>query len=1052
MKINRILEEMDMRNVLKGRWAILALWLIAAVVLMFIAPNLAEEVRDKGQITVPSDYSSSRASKLLAEMEDSDTTTNATALIFHSDVEMSEGQISQIKDSIESLKSKSDQLGIKSIITHFDQAELASNMVAEDGRTIIVLLDVMIGEDQSPSEVRDALYKSLENVDVDHYLTGDWVIIEDVLISSEEGLKKTEYITVGFILIILFIVFRSATAPFVPLLTVGISYVISQSIVAFLSHYWSFPLSTFTQIFMVAVMFGIGTDYCILLISRYKEELANGNSKLDAILTTYRTAGRTVFISGIAVLVGFSCIGLSDFNLFQSAVAVAVGIAVLLLALYTLVPFFLYVLGEKLFWPMKGEISHGHSKIWDKVGRFSLSKPWLAIIIVAIIIVPLLLGRQNLISYNSLDEIGEKYDSVKGFNILAESFGPGEALPTTVVIKDSTTFASSEGFAAIQQLSRKLKEIDGVHLVRSATRPTGEVMEEFLVVDQVGQLDSGLKEGQQGLQEISEGLAQASEEISSNQSQLDDAIDGAEALSQGSKELKNGVASLKDGLQQLANGMKEGSLSSQQLLDGLKELQGSAKLLSEKSGELLSGYQALATSLTELNNGYSLIGEQQSKLAESLTGIKEGISALGAKYPELTSDPLYVQLSEATTQLESGAQQLAEQLTQLNNGLNTVTTHLQGANEGLKQFGEGQQQFSTGMNEVVAGMGQLQEGLEQLVTGQNQVIGQLPSMSSGIAQLSEGQQQLQQGFVDVQGQLQQLTDGLNQGVDGINQVSDGISTAGDYMNGLINAPDKELRGWYIPDEVIQGDEFKAVLDQYMSEDRNITTIDVVLDYHPYSQEAMDVIDKLDQTVQAQLVGTEYDGAQVEIAGVTSMNHDLQQISNKDYNRTVVLMLIGILIILAVVFRSIAMPIYIIISLLLTYFGALAFTEILFVHVFHTSGVTWAVPFFGFVILLALGVDYSIFLMDRFRENKDMNPVSAIHEAMKSMGTVIMSAAVILGGTFAAMLPSGVMSLLQIATLVLVGLLLYALVVLPLFIPVIVKLLGKYNWWPFISKK
>ncbi|MOA55459.1 putative membrane protein YdgH [compost metagenome] len=67
-----------------------------------------------------------------------------------------------------------------------------------------------------------------------------------------------------------------------------------------------------------------------------------------------------------------------------------------------------------------------------------------------------------------------------------------------------------------------------------------------------------------------------------------------------------------------------------------------------------------------------------------------------------------------------------------------------------------------------------------------------------------------------------------------------------------------------------------------------------------------------------------------------------------------------------------------------------------------------------------------------------------------MGTVIMSAAVILGGTFAAMLPSGVMSLLQIATIVLCGLFMYALLMLPLFIPVMVRTFGQANWWPFMG--
>ena len=127
---------------------------------------------------------------------------------------------------------------------------------------------------------------------------------------------------------------------------------------------------------------------------------------------------------------------------------------------------------------------------------------------------------------------------------------------------------------------------------------------------------------------------------------------------------------------------------------------------------------------------------------------------------------------------------------------------------------------------------------------------------------------------------------------------------------------------------------------------------------------------------------------------------------------------------------------------------MAVNEVIYVDILGYSGISWAVPFFAFVILVALGVDYSIFLMDRFNEYKNLSISEAMLLSMKKMGTVIISAAIILGGTFAAMMPSGMMSLLQIASILLVGLFLYAFIMLPLFIPVLVKNFGEANWWPF----
>jgi len=104
------------------------------------------------------------------------------------------------------------------------------------------------------------------------------------------------------------------------------------------------------------------------------------------------------------------------------------------------------------------------------------------------------------------------------------------------------------------------------------------------------------------------------------------------------------------------------------------------------------------------------------------------------------------------------------------------------------------------------------------------------------------------------------------------------------------------------------------------------------------------------------------------------------------------------------------------------------------------------------MLIALGIDYSIFLLDRFREEtiKGLDTKEAIFLSMKKMGSVIITAAIILAGTFGAMMPSGVLSLVQIATIVITGLLLYGLIVLPLLIPAITVSFGKGVWWPFRS--
>jgi len=1042
-----------MKNVIKLRWLLLVLWLVAAVGLFMAAPNMETLVRDKGQINVPDGYSSSNAIKMLNEMNQdkpAGSTEVSSVLVFHNAEKLSSSDLEEVKRGIEQLKQGEAKYGITEVINHFDTKDLEKQLVDEDGKTVLALVNVSL-KDRTQAEARDALYEALSDVKVDHYYTGEWLISEDVIQSSQEGLKKTEYITVVFILGILFIVFRSLIAPFIPLLTVGLSYLVSQSIVAVLVDQFNFPLSNFTQIFMVAIMFGIGTDYCILLISRFKEELSHNDNRVEAILNTYRTAGRTVFFSGLAVLVGFTSIGFSTFSLYRSAVAVAVGVAVLLIALLTLVPFFMAVLGPKIFWPSKGNLEHKPSRLWGVAGRFSLKRPAMALVVLAIIFVPFLAAYQGAISFNSLDEIGEKYNSVKAFNVISESFGPGDSMPSKVVVKVDQPLDTSAGLATIEQVTRELSKVDGVKAVRSATRPSGDEMEDFYVAKQVDTLGDGLVEGGDALGQIGKGLSEASKGLSDNAPKLKDAVSGASQLISGTNALKSGVVQLGDGLKRIEQGLRDGSMGAKELSAGLHQAKSSADQLAAASQQLLGNYQQMAGGLGQLTAAYQNVATQSAGLAQGLTQVGQGLSGLAQKYPELQQDPDFAKTQGAVAQLQTGSTQLSEGLKQLNDQLAGVSNGLAQANAGYQQAADGQAQLAQGLAKLAAGLDQLQAGIAQAAAGQGQIVANLPQVTSGFDQLTSGQRELQNGFAQLNGQLGQLTDGLNKSADGLSQVSNGLESANDFLAELSAKPDKELTGWNLPEEALKNEDFQQALDSYLSEDRKIATFDVVFEGNPYHVETLEKVDGLNAAVQRAVKGTEYADATFAIDGISSINNDLRNISAEDYSRTVMLMLIGIAIILIVMFRSIVMPIYIILSLLLTYYTSMAITEVIFVRIMGITGISWAVPFFGFVMLMALGVDYSIFLMDRFKEYRHLSPQEAILKAMENMGGVIISAAVILGGTFAAMLPSGVMSLLQIATILLCGLSLYAFVILPLFIPVMVRTFGEANYWPFMGR-
>lgn len=117
------------------------------------------------------------------------------------------------------MEKNQSKLGITSILTHFNQGELKEQLVSEDGKTILVSVNVT-ANGREGKEITEDLYQAIDHVKLDHYYTGSWLIGEDLVTNSQEGLKKTEGITVVFILIVLLLVFKSAVAPIIPLVTV----------------------------------------------------------------------------------------------------------------------------------------------------------------------------------------------------------------------------------------------------------------------------------------------------------------------------------------------------------------------------------------------------------------------------------------------------------------------------------------------------------------------------------------------------------------------------------------------------------------------------------------------------------------------------------------------------------------------------------------------------------------------------------------------------------------------------------------------------------------
>ena len=231
-----------------------------------------------------------------------------------------------------------------------------ASLTSPDGQVALVLVRFgAVGPNPTTKEAIAAISDRLEQAppDMKVYLTGDGPILAAYNDESQGSLDSTTWITIVLVVAILLIIYRSPVSPIIPLATIGLAYVISRGVVAFLGS-GPLTISMYTNVFLIVVLFGAGTDYCLFLISRFREEMSDVNAAAPAVKTTVRTIGETIASSAGTVIVGLAMMAAAELGLYNTTgPSIAIGVAIALLAGLTFTPALLTVLGHYAFWPRK---------------------------------------------------------------------------------------------------------------------------------------------------------------------------------------------------------------------------------------------------------------------------------------------------------------------------------------------------------------------------------------------------------------------------------------------------------------------------------------------------------------------------------------------------------------------------------------------------------------------------------------------------------------------------------------------------------------------------
>jgi len=470
------------------RYPIIVAWIAAAVIITLLAPNLSDVATADLSEMLPSDAQFNYAGDVYkAAFPDSADTTGAVIVITTTDAEgildqaaptFAEQTQTTAGDFISGLCAwlSSDEAPerITGVTCPLSAAEVAGMTI--DSSNQVAMIPVNLADDSLDFEaaVADPIRTWIGEHQPDGittYITGAQAVISAFANAAVTTVERTLVVTVALVVLLLLLIYRSPVSPIIPLAAVTLSYLITRGIVAVLASN-VLTVSSYADILLVVVIYGAGTDYCLFLISRFREEVAGQLAIPEATITTVGNVGETIASSAGTIFVGFTAMIFAHFGVFNaSGPTLAIGIVISLLAGLTFVPAMLSALGNRAFWP--GTAKHrAQGKFYATTSNLVSRHPALIMIIIVAVMLPLgIHGFNAPLSYSSLEDLPDDIEAKAGYNVLEDTLGPGNLAPLTVVVtdRDAATMSSE-----IIQLESDLLALDGVDDVMSLNNPVGQ--------------------------------------------------------------------------------------------------------------------------------------------------------------------------------------------------------------------------------------------------------------------------------------------------------------------------------------------------------------------------------------------------------------------------------------------------------------------------------------------------------------------------------------------------------------------------------------------------
>ncbi len=964
-----------------------------------------------------------------------------------------------------------------------------------DPRRALILADFHVDTKTAVNETVPELNEILEQeihapvrVTQTGFATLSAAIQDESIAATERG----ELIALPFLLVILLLVFRSPIAAAIPLAFGAITVVASRGILYFFTSWFDIDAFALTVCSMMGL--ALGVDYALLMVSRFREELAAGTEPIEAARRTRRTAGRTTIFAGSTLLISMlTALFILPGSLLASLAGTVMMVVILSVTVATVVgPALLVLIGGNVDrWRIGKAPGEGTSKLMAVVSA-ALRRPALAAVLIGGLLLVLAAPTLGLkTGPPSVEELPKDAVARQDAELVDKAIGPGWDAPFQVIaVNEDGPITGAKSLAALEHFQNQVAALPGVQAVIGPTQATKRVepLQELGnaalssegnigPVKQLGKLGRSLAVAAGGVAQLRDGITEASDGAGLLALGADRAGEGAELIAVGLGRAANGSEQAITALEKFAKGSKrlaeaEGTaavgglqlkLSTRSLIPnlrntGLKPALKAEKNLEKEVNETLpkliapakAADEELKKAMAELQA--MTVGQTDPKYAAALEAVRKATAAVSGTDP-VSGAPYAAEYTGLPTELEAQQARLLEDL----NHIHTSVGEMKSLLINLKKVSNGAEKLDEGLFEIHAAGNKLAHGAAKLFNASK-------SLGTGLSKLSSGATALVGGIDRLGGGAEALEAGLAEGAEKSAPLQAGLAGASVRViagkarirrqAGRVRAASPGLfnSGYFV----------LSALDGAPPRVRSAagSTVDLrsgqaasvlVISKFPFNSDGSIALNKRLDTETAEL--GKKASLETGVAGSVSQLNDYSRVTRERIPFVVAAITLVTFLVLIVVLRAVLLAAIAVALNLLTVGVAFGILTLLFYvpDDWPLGGHTYvdavgAVMIFG--IVFGLSIDYAVFLLSRMREHYDEegDHAAAIKFGLDKTAGVITGAAAIMMAVFIAFAGAPIATVSQLGIGLTIAVILDATVVRIVLLPALMLLIGDRVWW------